>query len=102
MQSGKNMTRQKPPTPGEILLNDYLIPNAITQKDLAAHLGWTQARLNEIIKNKRAITADSALSLAQAFDTCATFWLDLQRDLDLYLAQKKHTKVKKLHTARTG
>jgi addiction module HigA family antidote len=83
--------------PGQVLLNSFLIPNQIQQKTLAAHLGWTYARLNEIINARRGITADSALSLAEAFNTTPEFWMDLQRDWDLNKAKKNHIKVSKLN-----
>ena len=44
----------------------------------ALHLGWTYARLNEIVKGKRGVSADSALALAEAFDMEPTFWLNLR------------------------
>ena len=55
----------------------------ITQKDLAKHLGWTYARLNEIVNGRRGISADSALSLGYAFNMEPEFWLNLQRNCDL-------------------
>lgn len=90
------MTNKTPTPPGKILLDDFLIPNQIQQKTLATHLGWTYARLNEIINIKRGITADSALSLAQAFDTTPEFWMDLQRDWDLFKAAKNHIKTDRI------
>lgn len=90
------MINKSPKPPGQVLLDSFLAPNQIQQKTLAVHLGWTYARLNEIINVKRGITADSALSLAEAFDTTPEFWMDLQRDWDLYKAMRKHIKVPKL------
>ncbi len=87
------MTEHAPTPPGQVLLEKFLMPNQIQQTTLAAHLGWTYARLNEIINVRRGITADSALSLAEAFNTAPEFWMDLQRDWDLYKAAKNHTKV---------
>lgn len=80
--------------PGEILLNDYLNPLGLTQKQFAEHLGWTYPRLNEIINMRRGITADSALAFAEAFGTAPEFWLHLQASWDLSQARKKHFKVK--------
>ncbi|MFZ9035818.1 MAG: HigA family addiction module antitoxin [Francisellaceae bacterium] len=90
------MGEKMPTPPGQVLLEQFLQPNNIQQKTLAEHLGWTKARLNEIINVKRGITADSALSLACAFDTTAEFWLDLQRDWDIYKAKKSHTIVTRI------
>ena len=87
--------RNRPPThPGEMLLKEFLEPSNITQKDFAQHLGWIYARLNEIINGKRGITADSALSLADAFDMEAEFWLSLQKKWELWHAKKSHKRIK--------
>jgi antitoxin HigA-1 len=86
--------------PGQILLRDFIEPLGISQKKLVAHLGWTYARLNEIINMRRGITADTALTFAEAFDTTPEYWLDLQRDWDLLHAKKNHTPVKRLKRGR--
>jgi addiction module HigA family antidote len=91
------LPKRRPPThPGEMLLKEFLEPLNITQVDFAKHLGWTYARLNEIIKGKRGITADSALSLADAFQIEAEFWLNLQSHWDLWHAIQKHKRIKPL------
>lgn len=84
-------TENKPPHPGEILLKQYLEPNNISQSAFAEHLGWTYARLNEIINIRRGVTADSALSFSEAFGTSPKYWMELQTDWDLWHAKKKHT-----------
>lgn len=87
----------RPPThPGEMLLKDFLEPNNLTQKDFAAHLGWTYARLNEIIHARRSVTVESALALADVFNMEPEFWLNLQRNWDLWYAQQKHKTIKPL------
>jgi len=75
--------------PGEILLEDFLQPAGITQTAFAEQLGWTRARLNELIKGKRGITAESALDLAEALGTSAKLWMNLQATFDLDLAMKR-------------
>lgn len=60
-------THRAPTSPGEMLLKEFLEPMGITQKQLADHLGWTYAKVNEIVHNKRGITAETALGLADAF-----------------------------------
>lgn len=88
---------KRPPThPGEILLKDFLEPCGLTQKEFAAHLGWTYPRLNEIINMRRGVTADSALAFAEAFNMEPEFWLNLQRDWDLWHAVRTHTPVRRL------
>jgi len=79
-----------------MLLKEFLEPAGISQKDFCQHLGWTYARLNEIINKRRGITADSALALAEAFQMEPEFWLNLQRDWDLWHVKSKHKKVRPL------
>jgi addiction module HigA family antidote len=87
-------TKRPPTHPGEMLLKEFIEPMGITQKDLCEHLRWTYARLNEIINGRRGITADSALSLAEAFKMEPEFWLNLQRDWDLWHSKKRHVRAK--------
>ena len=75
--------------PGEILLEEFLIPTGITQTAFAKKLGWTRARLNELIKGKRGITAEAALDLAKALGTSAKVWMNLQATYDLDQATKR-------------
>lgn len=85
-----------PSHPGEILLKDFLEPLCLSQKQFAEHLGWTYTRLNEIINMRRGVTADSALAFAEAFNMKPEFWLNLQRDWDLWHASQNHISVKRL------
>lgn len=80
---------QNPFHPGEMLLEEFLIPSKMTQTALAKKLGWTRARLNELIKGKRDITADSALDLARVLGTSAKLWMNLQATFDLDKAMRK-------------
>ena len=75
--------------PGEILLEEFLIPAGITQSAFAEKIGWTRARLNELIKGKRGITAEAALDLAEVLGTSAKLWMNLQATYDLDRASKK-------------
>lgn len=79
--------------PGEILLEEFLQPAGITQTLFAKRIGWTRARLNELIKGKRGITADAALDLAQALGTSAKVWMNLQATYDLDQAIKRRRKA---------
>ena len=86
------MTHPKNPFhPGEILLEEFLAPDGITQTKFARTLGWTRARLNELIKGKRGVTADAALDLAEALGTSAKLWMNLQAtyDLDQAMGRRK-------------
>ncbi|AEE50203.1 HigA family addiction module antitoxin [Haliscomenobacter hydrossis] len=69
--------------PGEILLEEFLLPMHISQYKLAKDLMIPQTRVSEIVKRKRRITADTALRLSKYFGTSAKFWLGLQDDYDL-------------------
>ena len=84
------MARQpkNPFHPGEILLEEFLRPMGITQTAFAERIGWTRARLNEVIKGKRGITADAALDLAEALGTSPKVWMNLQATFDLDRAVK--------------
>jgi addiction module HigA family antidote len=75
--------------PGEILLEEFLEPGGITQVALAGKLGWTKARLNELIKGKRGVTAEAALDLAAVLGTSPRLWMNLQTTYDLAQAEKK-------------
>ena len=79
----------KPPHPGETIKEDYLVPLGMSVNRLAAALGIGAARLNEIVRGKRGITADTALRLARCFGTSAEFWLNLQSLYDLRMAERK-------------
>ena len=87
------MKLMKPPKnpfhPGEMLLEEFIEPNGWTQAYVAEELGWTKAKLNELIKGKRGITADSALDLAEFLKTTAKLWMNLQSTYDLNEARKK-------------
>ena len=75
--------------PGEILLEEFLQPAGISQAAFAHQIGWTKARLNELIRGKRRITADSALDLSEALRTSAKLWMNLQSTYDLDRAASK-------------
>ena len=85
------MTDEKPTHPGKMLMDQFLTPQKVSQKELAEHLGWTTTRLSEIIHAKRGITADSALSLADTFGCEPEFWLNLQNTWDLWHARQSYT-----------
>jgi antitoxin HigA-1 len=74
--------------PGEVLLEEFLVPMALSQNAVARAIGVPPRRINEIVLGKRAITADTALRLAKAFGTSEAFWLGLQADYDLEEARK--------------
>jgi antitoxin HigA-1 len=75
--------------PGEMLSEEFLVPGKMTQAALAQKLGWTRARLNELIKGKRDITADSALDLERVLGTSAKIWMNHQATFDLDKAMRR-------------
>ena len=70
------------PTPGEILLEEFLKPMGITQYRLAKEIGVSQRRIGEIVAGTRAVTADTGLRLSKFFGTSEGFWIRLQLDCD--------------------
>ena len=77
------MKKVKPVHPGEILLEEFLIPMHLSQNRIATDIGVPPRRINEIVHGKRRITADTALRLAHYFKMSPQFWLGLQMDYDL-------------------
>jgi addiction module HigA family antidote len=78
--------------PGEVLLEEFLLPMEISQYKLAKDLKVPQTRISEIVKRNRRITADTALRLSKYFGTSAKFWLGLQDDYDLEEYENKLAK----------
>lgn len=78
----------KPVHPGEILLEEFLKPMGLSQNRLALEIGVPARRINEIVLGARRITADTALRLARYFGNSAQFWLGLQMDYDLDVAEE--------------
>ena len=78
-----------PIPPGEILLEEFMLPLGISQNKLARDLDVPVARINDIIHAKRGISADTALRLATYFETSAEFWLNLQTRYDLKIVATK-------------
>jgi len=75
-----------PVHPGEVLLEEFLKPMALSQNRLALNIGVHARKINEIVLGKRRITAETALRLARYFGTSPQFWLGLQSDYDLDVA----------------
>lgn len=73
----------RPIHPGEILLEEFLVPHKMSANALALALRVPAPRINDIVREKRAITPDTALRLARYFNTSAEFWLNLQIAYDL-------------------
>src|ERR1700760_755314 len=85
-------TKLAPIHPGEILREEFMKPRGLSQNALARALNVPPRRINEIVLEKRAITADTALRLARYFGTSAELWSGLQSDYDLRLARHEMQK----------
>jgi antitoxin HigA-1 len=81
-----------PPHPGETIREDVLEPLEMSVNQLAMKLGITAARLNEIVRGRRGITADTALRLARYLGNSPEFWMGLQLEYDLRLAKAEKQK----------
>ena len=80
-------TKLRPVHPGEILLEEFLEPIGLSQNQVALALRVPARRINEIVRGKRAVTADTALRLGRFFGMSAQFWLNLQARYDLDVAE---------------
>jgi len=80
----------RPVHPGEILREEFLVPFGMSANALAVALHVTPARINDIVRERRGITPDTALRLAQYFGGDAESWLNLQQSYDLKIARREH------------
>ncbi len=80
-----------PTHPGEVLLEEFLIPLGLSQAAFAKHLGVSPQHINEIVRQKRGVTPTMAWLLGQALGTTPEFWLNLQNAHDLAARQPKKT-----------
>ena len=78
---------REPTHPGEMLMEEFLIPMSITQRDLSKAIHVPYQRINEIINGRRGITPSTALRLAKFFNMSEDFWMNLQLRWDLYRAK---------------
>ena len=83
------MTRLEPVHPGEILWEEFMQPNGLSSNALAEAIGVTPARVNEVVRGRRGITADTALRLAKFFGTDPESWMNLQDQYALKVAARE-------------
>lgn len=81
-------TNREPTHPGEMLIEEFLTPMGISQRDLAEAIHVPYQRVNELVNRKRGITPSTALRLGKFFQISAGFWLNLQMRWDLHKAQQ--------------
>jgi addiction module HigA family antidote len=84
-------THRAPTHPGEMLLEEFLKPMGLTQREIADAIHVPYQRINEIINGRRGITPSTALRLSKFFDVSPDFWMNLQLRWDLYFARKSET-----------
>jgi addiction module HigA family antidote len=81
-------TDRAPTHPGQMLLEEFLRPMELSQRDVADGIGVPYQRINELVNGRRGITPGTALRLGKYFDTTPGFWLNLQQRWDLYSAAR--------------
>ena len=91
-------THRAPTHPGEMLLEEFLKPMDITQRELAEAIHVPYQRINELINGRRGMTPSTALRLAKYFGVSPDFWMNLQLRWDLYFAQE--AEIKELKTIK--
>ena len=92
-------TNRTPTHPGEMLLEEFLIPMSLTQREIANAIHVPYQRINDLVNGRRGVTSSSALRLAKCFGNSPDFWMNLQLRWDLYFAQQSETKViETIHT----
>ena len=94
------MTKRKPASVGEILVEEFMGPLGLTQGDLAEAMGVPRKHVNELCNDRRMITVDTALMLARAFGNSADFWLNVQRRNDLWDALHSPKRRQRIERAR--
>ena len=88
------MKRKREPTsPGEILREEFLAPLGMTQKELSDHLGCDAKVINRIVNGRTSVSAEMALKLGATFRTSPEFWLNAQKAVDLFRAQRSLSKL---------
>jgi addiction module HigA family antidote len=94
------MTKRKPVTVGEMLTQEFMDPMGLTQADLAERSGLPRKHVNELCRDRRAVTADTALILARVFGNSADFWLNTQRRTDLWNALNTPKRMMRIKRAK--
>ncbi len=87
---------RKPTSPGEILIEEYLKPLDMTQKELADYIDCDYKVINRIVNERAAVTPEMALRFAAAFDTTPDFWLNAQMAVDLWALRREKPKIRPL------
>ena len=92
-------TNRAPTHPGEMLLEEFLKPMGVTQKQLSVAIRVPFQRVNELVNGKRGITPSTALRLSRFFGNSPDFWMNLQQRWDLYWVQAKESaELERIHS----
>jgi addiction module HigA family antidote len=94
------MTKRKPASVGEILVQEFMEPMGLTQAALAEAMGVQRKHVNELCNDRRAVTAPTALILARVFGNSPDFWLNVQRRSDLWEAMHSPRELERIKRAR--
>jgi addiction module HigA family antidote len=94
------MTKRRPVSVGEMLQEEFMKPLGLTQTALAEAMGVERRLVNELCRNRRAVTVDTALMLARAFGNTPDFWLNVQRRIELWEALNTPKRRKRIERAR--
>jgi addiction module HigA family antidote len=95
------MTKRRPVSVGEILVEEFMEPLSLTQGALAKAMGVQRKHVNELCNGRRKVTAATALILAKVFGNSADFWLNIQRRTDLWQAMNSPQQRQRIERART-
>lgn len=94
------MTKRKPASAGEILIEEFMVPMGLTQSALAEAMGVPHKHVDELCNDRRAATAATALILARVFGNSLEFWLNVQRRSDLWEVLHSHRQRERIERAR--
>ena len=94
------VTKRKPATVAEILVEEFMAPMSLTQATLAKAMGVQRKHVNELCNERRSVTAATALILARVFSNSPDFWLNVQRRSDLWEAMHSPRERKRIERAR--
>jgi addiction module HigA family antidote len=93
-------TKRRPASVGEVLVEEFMEPMGLTQRELAEAMGVQRKHVNELCNGRRAVTAPTALILARVFGNSPDFWLNVQRRSDLWEAMHSPRERERIQRAR--
>lgn len=94
------ITKRKPVSAGEILVGEFMEPLGLTQSDLAEQTGLPRKHVNELCRNRRALTVDTALILSRVFGNSPDFWLNTQQRMEIWEALNTPRRLTRIQRAK--